>query len=350
MKKPFSFLFMAVFLFVSATASRAGCLERAALQRDFELLAAGFDGRVGICAADARGATCINADRPFSLQSVMKLVVGLAVMDAVDNGKFRRDTPLLVQRDDLSLYVQPLAKLVGEAGYRTAIGDLVRRAIVDSDSAAADILVTKLGGPDKVQEFLNRKGVRGLRIDRDERHLQTEIVGLRWRPEYVDAKTLDTAIANVSHAERTAAYRRYQADPRDTATPHAMASLLQQLAAGRLLSPASTKYVMDVMAQTVTFPDRLKAGVPNGWTIGHKTGTSGSWEGVTAATNDVGVLTAPDGGIVTIAAFIGDSRAPSAERAALMAKAAAATTARYGKLEGQASSRIRRSLKRSTER
>jgi beta-lactamase class A len=83
------------------------------------------------------------------------------------------------------------------------------------------------------------------------------------------------------------------------------------------------------MEQTVTFPDRLKAGTAPGWTLGHKTGTSGTWNGVTAATNDVGVLVAPDRGVLAVAVFIGDSTASSSARAALTASVAAAAIEHY---------------------
>jgi beta-lactamase class A len=325
-----SFLFaIALTLTWASARASAGSLRYQELQQQFEHLTAGFEGRIGVCALDSGGSACVNGDQRFSLQSVMKLIVGIAAMDSVDHRKLQQDDPVLVRRQNLSLYVQPLAKLVGDSGYRTSIGDLVRRSIVDSDSAAADILIGKLGGPQQVQAFLDKKGIRGVRLDRDEKHLQTEIVGLTWRPEYIDAKALDRAIAAVPVPQRTTAYRRYQADPRDTATPRGMASLLQRLATGQLLSAASTGYLMDVMAQTVTFPDRLKAGVPHRWALGHKTGTSGSWQGVTAATNDVGILRAPDGTPVSIAVFIADSRASSAAKTALMAKIAAATTRQY---------------------
>jgi beta-lactamase class A len=168
-----------------------------------------------------------------------------------------------------------------------------------------------------------------MRIDRDERHLQTEIVGLAWRPEYVDPKILGLAIERVPNARRDQAHRAYQVDVRDTATPRGMAALLERLAAGKLLSAASSRYLLGVMQETVTFPDRLKAGTAPGWTLGHKTGTGGTWNGVTVATNDVGVLGAPDGGTVAVAVFIGDSRAPSGDKAALMAKIAAAAIACY---------------------
>lgn len=307
----------------------AGSLDNAALQAELTRLTDGLDGRVGVCALDASGPVCAGGGQHFSMQSVMKLIVGMAVMDAVDHGQLRLQDAIVVRREDLSLLVQPIAVLVGQQGYRTTMGDLVRRAIVDSDSAAADILIAKLGGPRQVEAFLTRKGIYEVRVDRDERHLQTEILGLTWKPEYVDPAVFEEAVDVVPVRQRNIAYRRYRSDPRDTATPEGMATLLQQLATGKLLSASSTHFLLGVMTQTATFPDRLKAGVPKGWTLAHKTGTSGSWRGVTAATNDVGILRAPDDGLISLVVFIGDSRAPEPARAALMAQIAAAVTAHY---------------------
>lgn len=307
-------------------------LDRVPLQRNFETLAATVSGRVGVCAQTRTAKpVCVNGDQRFSMQSVIKLLVGIAVLEAVDAGKWRLEDPVIVHKRDLSVYVQPIARLVTSQGYKTTVGDLVRRAIVDSDSAATDILIERLGGPVQVQAVLKRRSVNGVRIDRDERHLQTEIVGLEWKPEYVDPAVLEAAIKAVPPEHRGAAWQRYIRDERDTATPRGMVSLLHRLADGKLLSPDSTKYLLAVMQETATFPDRLKAGLSPGWRLGHKTGTGGTWNGVTAATNDVGVLTAPDGDLISIAVFIGDSRSPAPDRAALMAKLAAATIRSYQK-------------------
>jgi beta-lactamase class A len=48
--------------------------------------------------------------------------------------------------------------------------------------------------------------------------------------------------------------------------------------------------------------------------VAHKTGTSDTRYGLTAATNDVGIITLPDGRHITIAVFISDSRADDATR------------------------------------
>jgi len=288
-----------------------------------------FPARVGVCAVDSVGNSCVNGQESFSLQSVMKLVVSLAALDAVDRHALELNEQIVVHREDLSLYVQPLAGLVGAEGYTVTIGELIHRAIVDSDSAAADILIRRLGGARQIQQYLDQKRIQGVRIDRDERHLQTEIVGLTWRPEYVNASTLEEAIARVPAQRRAEAYHKYQRDPRDTATPLGMALLLQRLASGELLSPGSTQFALATMAQTVTFPDRLKAGVPEGWICMHKTGTSGSWDGVTAATNDVGILKAPDGTYISLVVFIADSKQPPKARSRVMRKIAALTVASF---------------------
>jgi beta-lactamase class A len=187
-------------------------------------------------------------------------------------------------------------------------------------------------GPIPIRPGLGVDGdvpIKGVRIDRDERHLNTNTIGLEWKPEYVDVEVFDKARAAVTPARRKAAFHAYQKDERDTASPNGMASLLDLLATGKLLSAASTTYLLNVMEQTVTFPDRLKAGVTNGWTLGHKTGSSGDYEGVTVAINDVGILRAPDGRRISIAVFISDTRASSADCGALMAKFARAAIAHY---------------------
>ncbi len=129
--------------------------------------------------------------------------------------------------------------------------------------------------------------------------------------------------------KRERALEEYLKDPRDTSTPAAMVKFLKALASGQLLSPASTQKLLSIMEQTVTGPDRLRAGLPKSWKIAHKTGTSYTVNGRAATTNDVGVLTAPDGSTLAIAVFIADSRRKNSERAGIIAKAARIVTSAW---------------------
>lgn len=295
----------------------------------FEALAKSTDGRVGICALDTPGAapSCVNGDQNFSIQSVMKLVVTAAVMDAVDRGRLRLDDVIVVKPAHASPGPQDFANLVKAKGsLATPIEELMRRAVVDSDSTSVDVLLDHIGGVEVVGTFLKRNGIGGLRVDRNERQLQAESVGLAWRAEFADEKAFDAALKALPTEKRDAAWNAYVKDPRDTATPRGMVAFLDALAHGRLLSAASTRKLLDVMESTVTGPRRLRAGVPKDWRIGHKTGTSRGWKGMVAATNDVGILTSPSGKRIPIAVFVADSKRTTAEREAVIAAAARIVT------------------------
>lgn len=310
----------------------AGSLrDQPSLQSALESLAARHPGRVGICIQEASSEMiCVNGDQPFSLQSVMKVVVGAAVMRAVDEGRIGLGDRVVIGREDLSVNIQPIADIVAAKGeFATTIGDLVARAVIESDSAATDVLIAKLGGVQEVQALIDSAGIDGVRIDRTERQLQTETSGVDWQPDFVFPDRLEAARDIVSDEDRQAAFNAYLQDERDTATPRGMTEFLSALAKGDLLSSESTEYFLDVMSKTKTFPDRLRAGAPDDWTVGHKTGTSQTLGGVNGVTNDVGIMTAPDGGVIAISAFVAGSTASSADRAAIIADAARAVSGAY---------------------
>jgi beta-lactamase class A len=56
----------------------------------------------------------------------------------------------------------------------------------------------------------------------------------------------------------------------------------------------------------------------------HKTGTSGTEKGVTAATNDIGIITLPDGRHLAVAVFVADAKADQATREGVIARIARA--------------------------
>jgi beta-lactamase class A len=296
------------------------------LQAKLEAIAASAGGRMGIAVTNAAGTVVVNGNRRFSLQSVTKLITAAATLDAVDRGREKLNRSVLVRKSDLSVNVQPIVRLVGPSGYRTTVGDLIRRAVIESDSAANDILYARLGGASAINAILRRKGVSGVRVDRDERHLQAQTSGLDWRPEYTDPKLYEVAKVRLSEAARDAAYEAYRKDLRDTATPHGMATFLWKLADGRLLGKSSTRFLRAALRECKTFPNRLKVGMAPGWTLEHKTGTSGTRNGLTVATNDVGIATHPQWGSVAIVVFVADSRLDEQARAAVIARVGRAIT------------------------
>lgn len=318
---------------LALTALNSGTFtSRPAVQEKLQQLASESDGRVGLCALDSAGIEpiCINGDQKFPLQSVMKLIVAAAVMDAVDRKQMQLTTVIKVKPEDASPGPQEFADLVRSKGsLPSTVEDLMRRALVESDSTSVDLLIQRIGGIRAVQDFLKRKEILGIRIDRNERDLQAEFSGLVWKAEYADSKVFEAAVKNLSADKRDKALEAYSKDPRDTATPVAMVRFLKTLAAGQLLSEESTRKLLAIMTMTVTGPDRLKAGIPKTWTLAHKTGTSSTWNGRTAATNDVGILTAPDGGNIALAVFVADSNRSNGAREGIIAKASKIVTSAY---------------------
>ena len=61
------------------------------------------------------------------------------------------------------------------------------------------------------------------------------------------------------------------------------------------------------MVSTVTGAERLKGELPEGTKVAHKTGSSGVNDGIAAATNDIGIVTLPNGKQYAIVVFVSDS-------------------------------------------
>ena len=164
-----------------------------------------------------------------------------------------------------------------------------------------------------------QKEIEEVRVDRYERELQPNALGMAsFRPAWKGA-AFEAALATVPLAQRQAAAEAYLRDPRDTATPRGMIVFLSRLDAGELLSPASTRRLVTIMASSPRGPERLKAGLPQGVFFTHKIGTGRSFGGRTSAYNDVGIFTLADKRSYAIAAFLTASTADEGARAALLA-------------------------------
>lgn len=309
-----------------------------ALRSRIAELGRGFDGVVGIAVRDVRGGWAIGygEHRALPQQSVSKLWVAITLLDAVDRGALRLEDEVVVRPEDLTLFHQPIAALVGSDGYRTTIADLLTRAMTMSDNSANDKLLRLAGGPDAVRAKLARAGIAGIRFGPGERLLQSRTAGLAWRQDYATGDGFERARAALPPAVRRAALDAYLLDPIDGAEPAAVVAALARLSAGTLLSPASTRGLLALMAASRTGPERMRAGLDYGWTLAHKTGTGQELDGLATGYNDVGLLTAPDGRQIAVAVMIGSTRRTIPVRQRLMADVVRAVIAAEGGAAGVA--------------
>lgn len=301
------------------------------LQAEIESLGAAFDGEAGIAVLDVTDgwSASFNGDSHLPQQSVSKLWVAIAVLNAIDRGDFTLSDTVVIHKEDLSVFHQPLRNRVGPGGYRASIAQLLAAEIQHSDNAANDALIRKVGGPWAVQVAIVSKSLGEIRFGPGEKEMQSQAAGLTWKPEYSFGRTFWEDRDKLPPEQRRAALEAYLANPPDAASPLDIVDTLGRLQRGELLSPDSTAYLLKLMSGTATGAGRLRGGLAPGWTLRHKTGTGQVMGRLATGHNDVGLLTAPDGRVYAVAVMIGQSRAPFEARQELMRAVARAVIASH---------------------
>ena len=110
-----------------------------------------------------------------------------------------------------------------------------------------------------------------------------------------------------------------------------MAALLARVYRGEALSKASTGRLLDLMRRTKPAAHRIKGDLPAGTIVYHRPGTSGTANGMTSATNDVGIVTLPDGSHIAVAVFLKNSTRDDAARDRVIARASRVAWDRWTK-------------------
>ncbi len=267
------------------------------LRQQLEAIAAVPSGRVGIAGIDLASGreVAVHGGEDFPMASVVKVAVAAAYLAEVDAGR-RSLTKLITLDESIRSGSDGIGKLMPHPGVTLSAANLIELMLAVSDNTATDMLIADLGGTRAVQGWLDRNRVAGVRIDREIARLVLDNLGLPMLPGKTAAQTLwasDPLDAEV----RAVAVASFDKDPRDTASPLAVARFLARLDQGEMLSPASRSFLFDVMARCRTGADRIPAGVPAGTLVAHKTGT------LAGISNDVGIVTLPDKSRIAIAVF-----------------------------------------------
>ena len=227
--------------------------ELTGLGSDLDRIAREVDGTLGaaVRVVETGETVVLNGDGHFPMQSVYKAPIGMAVLHEVDAGRLSLDAPIRVEAADLvpSGMHSPLRDAHPQGGVDVPLRELLRLSVEESDGSASDVLLRILGGKAKAQGYLSSLGIEGVRIDTTEGEMG----------------------------------RDYKAQYRSWAMPAAAVDWLTALQTGKDLSPASRGLLLGWMTATKTFPTRLKGRLPAGTEVAHKTGSSGSREGVSAA-------------------------------------------------------------------
>lgn len=216
-----------------------------------------------------------NAEKKLPMQSVFKYHIALAVLDLVDQGKLSLDQKIFIKKSDLLENTwSPLREKHPEGNFEISLGETMKWIVSESDNNCTDIILKLIGGTKTVQDFMDSKGVKDFQIkyNEDEMH-----------------KILDRQYENFT-------------------TTNSLSILLRNFSKGNILSNFSTSFLYKIMVETSTGKNRLIAGLPKGTIIAHRTGTSFTENGLTAATNDAGIVTLPNGKQYAVCVFVSNSK------------------------------------------
>ncbi len=257
---------------------------------DLSALEARHGGRIGLTALRQghRPLVWRDAER-FVYCSTFKMYLAAATLLRVQVGEEQLDRLIPITAADMVNHAPVTQPAIG----RSLSVDTLMQAIVEvSDNPAANLLLKAMGGLEPMQAFYRGIGDDSTRVD-------------RFEPEM----------------------NRLDGD-KDTITPHQSAANVHRLFLDDRtpLSPASKDKLLGWMFSSPTGLGRIKAGVPTGWRVAHKTGTSGY-----GPTNDIGLIYPPTGGPVTIAIYYHGASASSDEQnEAVIADATRMTLAALG--------------------
>ena len=250
---------LAASLCVVATASPWGrALARAAATQgplaQLKALERAHGGRLGVAILDAASGRRINhrGEERFAMCSTFKFLAAGLVLARVDRGEEQLDRRIVFSKRNLVHYSPITETHVGAPGMTMA--ELCHASVTLSDNTAGNLLLSSFGGPAGLTAFARTLGDGITRLDRIEPDLNSAIPG----------------------------------DPRDTTAPASMLSDMRALLLGDALSPASRMQLGDWLVATSTGDKRLRAGMPAGWRVGDKTGTSGN-----GMSNDIAIAWPP---------------------------------------------------------
>lgn len=320
MSRPFAALFLTLALAACGEPPMLGqkdpLFDREKMTADFQPIADRVaPGRLGVAVQDFSTGQVIsfNGEARFPLQAVSRAPLGAAVMAEVEAKRIRLDDVMLIEDVDLS----PPPGAIADAWSAPAtytVQDLLERAIVQGDNTAGDILLKRAGGPGAVTAWLQGRKVMNLDIDRYQRELQPESLGLAsFRAGWKGEAAYRAALDKVPPAERRRAIQAYLADPRDTATPLGVLRFLEAMNQAELLGPEPRR-LLGQMIRRIPSDERLSAALPHGARLTHIPGTARTDLGFTPVVNDVGVYTLKDGRKFAVVVFIAGSPLPLAEQ------------------------------------
>ncbi|GAA4174623.1 class A beta-lactamase Bla1 [Phytohabitans flavus] len=259
----------------TATASTAADRDR-----EFRRLEERFDARLGVYAIDTGTGRTVGyrAEERFAYASTYKALAAAEVLDETTDAEL--DRVVRYSADDLVTYSPITEQHVAEGMTLRALADA---AVRHSDNTAGNLLLRHLGGPQRFEKELRKIG-----------------------DKVTDAARYETELNEATPG-----------DTRDTSTPRALAQDLGAYAVADALEPADRDILNGWLRGNTTGGELIRAGVPDGWVVGDKTGAGGY-----GTRNDIAVIWPPDRAPIVLAVLSSRDEKDASYDNALIAGAA----------------------------
>ena len=273
MKKLFNAYFILLLLLSTNVFS-----QNDTIKAEIEKYLKGKKADVGVCAMclETGDIISINSDKHYPMQSVYKFHLALAVLDLVDKGKLSLDQKIKLTKQNLKPKTwSPMRDKYPKGGVELTLAQILEYTVSNSDNNGCDILFGLVGVTKVVEEYIKSLGFSDISIKATEAEMHK-----KWEVQFTNWTTPKTTV-----------------------------KLLEKFYLKNILSKSSFDFLLNAMIKTNTGPDRLKGLLPDSAIVAHKTGSSGAnKKGITAACNDIGIVTLPNGWHYAIAVFVSDSK------------------------------------------
>lgn len=276
---------------VEAGGGRPAASWLSTLQPRVEEAARNFDGELSLYVLDVESGEAYgyDADTPTYLSSAIKLAVMLEVLHQVDHQKLTWDERLEFGPDNIR---DGMHRLGGtRPGERLSVATLLEYMMADSDNAAADLLIQRVG-VERVQAQLAARGIQAgpvsslleerrriySKLDPRAKALSPSQIrslgehdSLGSRARFLSRMWENAPTWNGRDLDR--AFAAYYAEQVNSASMKEMGQLLGQVARCEGLSAESCARAHALMHSCRTGRGRIAAGLPGTATWEHKTGT-----------------------------------------------------------------------------
>ena len=265
-----------LFLFSTIVVAFPMFSQNDVLRNKIQKIIQGKDATVGVALiVDGKDTLTINNNFRYPTQSVYKFHLALAVLDYLNKNNLTLDHQLYVEKGDLLPNTHsPLRDDYPQGEMYLSVADIIRYTVSKSDNNGCDILFRLVGGTAVVDRYIRGLGLSEFAIAATEEEMHGS-----WEVQYTN-----------------------------WSTPYTAAQALEIFRTQDILPQPFHDFLWDTLAGTTTGGNKIKALLPEGTFVAHKTGSSfRNAEGLKAAENDIAIIQLPDGRYYSLVVFVADS-------------------------------------------